>query len=153
MSAGESRIDELFEKLYGFKPKKKGTAYELLVAAAFKLLLANSQVKADQQFSDGKKKSCENAAQPHISPFNFRIGQKLENEREQQRDHDNRQQPAHDRPGHDEGSPADPDVPLNPRADRLAEYDHWRPRAGCWLFVRCIRDCASGCSTDRASIR
>jgi hypothetical protein len=48
MSIGESRIDELFEKLYGFKPKKMGKAYELLVAAAFKLLLANSQIKADQ---------------------------------------------------------------------------------------------------------
>jgi hypothetical protein len=48
MSTGESRIDELFERMYGVKPKKKGTAYELPVAAAFKLLQANSQVKANQ---------------------------------------------------------------------------------------------------------
>jgi predicted helicase len=48
MCTGESHIDELFERMYGVKTKKKGTAYELLVAAAFKLLQANSQVRANQ---------------------------------------------------------------------------------------------------------
>jgi len=41
-------MDELFEAIYGYKPKKDGTAYEMLAAAAIKLIQNSSEIKHDQ---------------------------------------------------------------------------------------------------------
>jgi hypothetical protein len=43
----ESRFDELFENIYGFKPKKRGASYELIAAAALKLIRAALEVRAN----------------------------------------------------------------------------------------------------------
>lgn len=48
MSKQKSPIDELFHDLYGFYPPKAGQAYEMIVSAAFKLLL-DKDVKYDQR--------------------------------------------------------------------------------------------------------
>ncbi|WP_046226984.1 hypothetical protein [Paenibacillus dauci] len=51
-----SKIDILFEELFGFKPKKSGEAYEKISAAVMKLLYKDSKVTHDEklkgEFSD-----------------------------------------------------------------------------------------------------
>lgn len=42
-------IDDFFEEIYGHRPVKKGTAYELIVSAAFKLIDSNKEVFSDQR--------------------------------------------------------------------------------------------------------
>lgn len=42
-------IEDFFEEIYGHRPVKKGTAYELIVAAAFKLIDSNKEVFSDQR--------------------------------------------------------------------------------------------------------
>jgi hypothetical protein len=49
MSSEKAGLDEFFERLFGFAPSKKGQGYELLVAAVWKLLHEQYDVKADQQ--------------------------------------------------------------------------------------------------------
>jgi len=48
MSKQKSPIDELFYELYGYYPPKAGQAYEMIVSAAFKLLL-DKDVEYDQR--------------------------------------------------------------------------------------------------------
>ncbi|WP_420575596.1 restriction endonuclease [Ekhidna sp.] len=48
MSIKKSPIDELFHELYGYYPNKAGQAYELLVAAAFKIV-TGQELKYDQR--------------------------------------------------------------------------------------------------------
>lgn len=43
-----SKIDTLFERIYGFLPSKKGQSYELLVAAALKLIHNELEVRANE---------------------------------------------------------------------------------------------------------
>jgi len=43
-----SEIDDFFQRIYGFMPTKKGASYELLVAAAFKLIHSQLKVQANQ---------------------------------------------------------------------------------------------------------
>jgi hypothetical protein len=43
-----SKIDVFFERIFGFKPTKNGQSYELLVAAALKLIHANLKVQANR---------------------------------------------------------------------------------------------------------
>ena len=47
-----SIIDDLFEKIYGFRPKKEGQSYEMLAAAVGKLRLGNNDI-AHNQFLRG----------------------------------------------------------------------------------------------------
>ena len=44
-----SYIDDLFEELFGFRPRKKGTSYEMLSAAVCKLLVEDSKVLHDER--------------------------------------------------------------------------------------------------------
>ena len=48
MNKKKSPIDELFHELYGYYPNKAGQAYELLVAAAFKIV-TGQELKYDQR--------------------------------------------------------------------------------------------------------
>lgn len=49
----ESKYADLFESIFGFRPKKTGQSYELLTAVAIKSVLPHLRVKADQ-FVDGE---------------------------------------------------------------------------------------------------
>ena len=44
----ESKFDELFERIYGFRPRKRGASYELIAAAAIKLIREDLAVKTNQ---------------------------------------------------------------------------------------------------------
>jgi Restriction endonuclease len=43
-----SEFDEIFQRLYGFKPTKQGASYELLVAAVLKIIRGDLTIKANQ---------------------------------------------------------------------------------------------------------
>lgn len=44
----DSKYADLFESIFGFRPKKAGTSYELLVSAAIKSVIPNLKIKANQ---------------------------------------------------------------------------------------------------------
>lgn len=44
-----SPIDELFEKIFGFKPEKPGTAYEMLASAVMKIVSSQNTVLHDEK--------------------------------------------------------------------------------------------------------
>jgi hypothetical protein len=56
-SNAEENMDDFFEGVYGFKPKKRGAGYELLVGAVIKLLNVDASVASNvfvkSQYSDG----------------------------------------------------------------------------------------------------
>ena len=51
MSDMSSKIDDLFQEIFEFKPSKKGVAYEMLSAAVLKLLQEDQEVFHDQKLA------------------------------------------------------------------------------------------------------